>query len=129
MAVPARVDEARGRVDQQPEPPQRALALEPRDQVVGQRHALERRAEHELPRVQDERPVAVDLDQLGQLLLRLLDVDERVARVVEDAKEAVDAHVDARRLEQRLVVGVDPDPTLREQPPDRPVGEDHSGRF
>ena len=40
-------------------------------------------------------------------------------------EEAVDAHVDARRLEQRLVVGVDPDPTLREQPPDRPVGEDH----
>ena len=30
-----------------------------------------------------------------------LDVDERVARVVEDAEVAVDAHVDARRLEQR----------------------------
>jgi len=28
-------------------------------------------------------------------------------------------------LQQHLVVGVDPDPTLREQPPDRPVGEDH----
>src|SRR5204862_7466990 len=46
-------------------------------------------------------------------------------RVVEDAKEAVDAHVDARGLHERLVVGVDPDPTLLEQPPDRPVGEDH----
>ena len=66
--------------------------------------------------MQDERPVVVDLDQLGQLLLRLLDVDERVARVVEDAEVAVDAHVDARRLQQRLVVGVDPDATLREEP-------------
>src|SRR5204863_10005463 len=65
---------------------ERALALQPRDQVVGQRHALERRAEHELAGVEDEGPVVVDLDQLGQLLLRLLDVDERVAGVVEDRK-------------------------------------------
>ena len=64
-------------------------------------HALERRAEHELAGVEDERLVAVDLDQLGQVLLGLLDVDERVAGVAEDAEVAVDAHVDARRLEQR----------------------------
>src|SRR5689334_20793548 len=76
--------------------------------------------------MEDERPLVVDLDQLRQLLLWLLDVDERVARVVEHPEEAVDADVDARRLQQRLVVGVDPDPTLREQPPDRPVGEDHA---
>src|SRR6476659_594963 len=75
--------------------------------------------------MEDERAVAVDLDELRQVLLRLLDVDEGVARVVEDAEVAVDAHVDARGLEQRFVVGVDPDPTLREQPLDRPVGEDH----
>ena len=53
---------------------------------------------------------ALDLDELGQVLLRLLDVDERVARVAEDAEVAVDTHVDARRLEKALVVGVDFDP-------------------
>ena len=126
MAVPAGVDEAGGRVDQQPEPAERALALEPRDEVVRQRDALERRAEHELAGVQDERLVAVDLDELGQLLLLLLDVDVRVARVAEDAEEAVDAHVEARRLHQRRVVRVDADPALVEQSPDRAVGEDHA---
>jgi len=44
------------------------------------------------------RAVVIDRDLLGQLLLRLLDVDERIARVVEDAEVAVDAYVDARRL-------------------------------
>ena len=45
--------------------------------------------------------VVVDLDELGQLRLLGLDVDERVAVVVEDAEEPVDADVDARRLQQR----------------------------
>ena len=70
--------------------------------------------------------VLVDLDELGQVLLRLLDVDVRVARVVEDAEEAVDADVDARRLEQRRVVRIDPDPPLVEQPRDGSVGKDHA---
>ena len=129
MAVPAGVDEARGRVDQQPEPAERALPLEPGDEVVGQPHPLERRAEHELAGMEDERRLVVDLDELGQLLLLLLDVDVRVARVAEDAEVAVDAHVDARRLHQRLVVRLDLDPALAEQAPDRPVGENHRARF
>ena len=70
--------------------------------------------------------VALDLDQLGEVLHRLADVDERVARVVEDAEEAVDPHVDARGLQQRLVVRLDLDAALREQPADRPVGQDHA---
>ena len=55
VPVPAGVDEPGGRVDQEPEPPERALALEARDEVVGQADPLERRAEHELAGVQDER--------------------------------------------------------------------------
>ena len=126
VAVPARVDEAGGRVDQEPEPPERRLPLEPGDEVVRQRDPLERRAEHELARVEDERPLLVDLDELGQVLLRLLDVDERVARVAEDAEVAVDADVDARRLEQRRVVRVDLDAALVEQALDGSVGKDHA---
>src|SRR5262249_35547570 len=127
VSVPARVDEAGGGVDQQAQPAEGALAVQPPDEVVGKADPLERRAEDELAGVEDERPVVGDLDQLGQLLLRLLDVDERVARVVEDAEEAVDADVDARRLEERLVVGLDPDPVCLEKTPDRSVGEDNGG--
>src|SRR5215210_4129397 len=76
--------------------------------------------------MEDEGALVVDLDELRQLLLRLLDVDERVARVVEDAEVAIDAHVDARGLEQGLVVRVDLDPTFADQPADRAVGENHA---
>ena len=110
-----------------PSRPSARLALEPRDEVVGQPDALERRAEHELAGMEDERVLVVDLDELGQLRLLDLDVDERIAVVVEDAEEPVDADVDARRLEKRLVVRVDLDPPLGEQAGDRRVGEHHSG--
>ena len=52
-----------------PSLPERRLSLEPRDEIVGQRDALERRAEHELARMEDERLVVRDLDELGQPLL------------------------------------------------------------
>ena len=125
MAVPARVDEAGGRVDEQPEPAERALALEPGDEVVGQRDPLQGRAEHELARVEDERLLGVDLDELGQPLHLLLDVDEGVARVAEDAEELVHADVHAGGLQQLLGVRVDADPALVEQAPDGAVREDH----
>jgi hypothetical protein len=75
--------------------------------------------------MEDERRLVVDLDQLRQVVLRLADVDVRVAGIVEDAEEPVDAHVDARRLQQGVVVRIDLDPPLFEQTPDRPVGQDH----
>ncbi len=125
VAVPARVDEARRRMDEQPEPPQRALALEPRHQVVGQLDPLERRAEHELAGVQDERLAALDLDELGQPFLLPLHVDVRIPRVPEDPKEAIDAHIQAGRLHQGRVVWVDRDPALVDQAPDCSVGKNH----
>ena len=64
--------------------------------------------------MEDEGPLVVDLDELGQVLLWLLDVDVRIPSVVEDAEEAVDTDVDARRLEQRLVVRFDHDAPLVE---------------
>ena len=86
-------------------------------------------AEHELARVEDEGLVVVDLDELGQVLHRLLDVDVRVARVAEDAEVAVDANVDARRLDEALVERVDSDAPLGHEAADRAVGEDHRGNL
>ena len=71
VPVPTGVDESGGRVDQEPEPAERRLPVEARDEVVGEAHTLERRAEHELARVEDERGLVVDLDELGQVLLGL----------------------------------------------------------
>ena len=68
MAVQPGVDEPGRRVDEQPEPAQARLALEPGDEVVGERHPLERGAEHELAGVEHERAVVGDLDQLGEVL-------------------------------------------------------------
>jgi hypothetical protein len=81
-------------VRQESQAPQRALALEPRRQVVGQADPLEGGAEHELPRVQDERLVGLGLDQPGEFRLVGLRVDEGVLVVVEQAEVAVESHVD-----------------------------------
>src|SRR5204862_7616812 len=55
MTRPSRVDEARGRVDEQPETPERAFAFQARDDRVAERDLLEGAAEDELARVKDER--------------------------------------------------------------------------
>ena len=108
-----------------PEPAETGLALEAADDVVGKLHPLERLAEDELAGVQDERLVAGDLDQLGQLLHRLAHVDVRVASVVKDPELAVGAHVDARRLDQRLVEWVEDDAARLDLGADGPIGEHH----
>ena len=108
-----------------PSRPSDDLPLQSGDEVVGQRHALERRSEDELARVEDERLVVRHLDELRELLLLGLDVDERVARVPEHAEQAVAADVEARRLHETGVVGVDADPARLDQPPDGAVGEHH----
>ena len=63
----AGIGEAGGRVHLQAEAAERALAVEPRDEIVGQADALERRAEHELAGMEDERAAVVDLDELGEV--------------------------------------------------------------
>src|SRR6266511_3760548 len=126
VAVPAGVDEPCRGVDEQSEPAKRRFPLEPGDEVVRKPDAFEGGAEHELAGVEDERPLVVDLDQLGQVLLWLLDVDERIARVVEDAEEAVNADVHARGREQRRVVRIDLDAPFFEEPRDGSIGENHA---
>ena len=86
------------------------LALQPAREVVRQSDLLERRPQHELARMQDERVVALRLDLRRQLVLLLSRVDVGVAGVLEDAEEAVQADVDARGLQHRRVPGVEHQP-------------------
>src|SRR3990170_4835477 len=126
MPVPARIDEACGRMDEQAEATERTLSFQAGHEIVGQRDALESRAEHELAGVEDECLVARHLDELGQLLLLRLDVDERIAGVAEDAEVAVDAHIEARWLHELGVERLDPDAAFGDESADRSIGEDHT---
>ena len=123
------IDVAGRRVDEQAESAQELLPLEPRDEIVGQLDPFERLAEHEFARVQDERLLVLDRDELGQVRLRRPDVDVRVAVVAEDPEAAVEVQVDRRRLQVRRVVRADDDPPGLELGPDVAVGEDaHASR-
>ena len=106
VAVPARVHVAGRRVDQQAEPAEARLALQARDEVVGDRDALQRGPQHELPGMQDERLVGLRLDELGEVLL-LLHVDERVPVVAEHPE------LGGRRAGPPTRVGRRPDRTGR----------------
>ena len=123
-ALPARVDEAGGGVDDQAEAPDRALALDRarrgrrearptpacargRTRRGGSRTA--RRARSSTSSVRfvggSRRSIAVD------------------AVVVEDAEGVAEPQVDERRLDHRLVPGIDDEAALLDQPADRAVGE------
>jgi hypothetical protein len=78
--------------------------------------------------VEDECLVALDRDELGELVHRLLHVDVGIAGVVEHPELAVDPHVDARGLDQRLVVGVEDQAPGGDLFLDRSVAEDHRGQ-
>src|SRR5215207_330544 len=72
------VDEARGRVGQQAQAAERTLALQSRRDVITERHGLVGRREYELAGMQNERLVALGLDQPGEVRLFLRWVDVRV---------------------------------------------------
>ena len=114
------------RVGQQAEAAERALALEARRDVVGQRDRLVGRGQHELARMQDERLVGPHLDEVGELGLILGRIDERVLVVVEQPEVPVEAHVDRRRLDHPRFVGLQPDALAIEFGPDVTIREKHA---
>ena len=57
--------------------------------------------------MQDERLALLRLDQAGQIVLARRRVDVGVAGVVEHPEQVVEPNIDARRLHQALVVGID----------------------
>jgi hypothetical protein len=94
-------------VGDQAQPSERALALQPGRDVVRQGDDLVGGGQRELTRVQDERLIALGLDQPGQV--RLLDggVDVGVLVVLEHPEVAVEPNVDTGRLDHLRVVGLD----------------------
>ena len=84
--------------------------------------------EDELAGVEDEGSLVVDLDEAGELLEVLLHVDDGHRVVEEDAEVAVEAHVDRRRLHERVVGRFEDDAAGGQLLADAPVGQDHGRR-
>ncbi len=115
-------------MNEQAQSAERTFPLQPRHEVVRQRHAFTCGPEHELAGMQDEDVVVLDLNELGEFLHVLLDVDVAHRVVAEHAEVAVDVEVDRRRLNARLVEWLDDDPAGGELFPDRTIGQDHRRR-
>src|SRR5690625_5578867 len=92
---------------EEPQPAQGTLALQPGREISRQGYLLQRGCEDELARVQDERLVRADLDQPCQV--RLLDrrIDVGILVVLEHPEETVEPDVDAGRLDETGVVGLE----------------------
>jgi hypothetical protein len=82
-------------VDDQPQAAQRALALDPGDEVVRQLDPLRRAPEDELAGMDDERLSVADRDVLGEVGRRVGQVDRLDAEVVEDPERRAEPEVDA----------------------------------
>ncbi len=75
--------------------------------------------------VDEERLVVLDLDGLREIVAGLADVDVGAVGLAEDAEDAAEAEVDARRLDGVGVQRLDDEPSRRQLLPDRPIAEHH----
>src|SRR5207249_11681529 len=123
-----RIDEPRGAVDEQAQPAERALPLDPRHHVVGKPDPLAGRAENEFVRVKDEWLLRRDLNELGEVVEWPREVDEGVTARAEHAKTVVEADVDRRGLDALRVERIDPDAAGIDRRADVTIGEDHRDR-
>ena len=78
--------------------------------------------------MQDERLVALRLNESGEVGLLYGRVDMRVPVILEDSEHAIETDVHARGLDHLLVVRVEPDPAGSELGADVTVGEEHGLR-
>lgn len=77
--------------------------------------------------MEDEGISVIDLDEAREFTEVLLHVDDRHGVVEEDPEGVIEADIDRRRLDARLVERLDRDPTSGQLLADRAVGEDHGG--
>ena len=124
-ALPARVAEAGGRVDDQPEAPERGLALDPRDDVVRQLDPLRACARGRTRRggSRTARPRAT-----STCSVRFVGGSRRSIAVTrwlwKTRNESPSRRSTLAGCTMRRVPRVDLDPAVLDQPADRPVGED-----
>src|SRR6267143_6357277 len=75
--------------------------------------------------MEDETLALSHLDQLGDVVQGLREVDEGVLARAEHAEEAIEPDVDGRRLHAAGIEWIDPDAAGRDGGTDVTVGQDH----
>lgn len=68
---------------------------------------FERSAEHELTWMKDKRIPLIHFHQAREIILPLLRINVRIARIIEHAKKAVHSNIDTGRLNELSVKRVD----------------------
>src|SRR5262245_3782170 len=99
VPLPTGIDVACGGMDKKPQPTQRTWPFQTCDKVIREFYPFERLTQDELARVEDERLIVSDREQLGQIGLFDPHVDVRVAVVPEHPKRAIQVEVDRRGLQ------------------------------
>jgi hypothetical protein len=112
-------------VDKEAESTERRLAFEASDDVVAEVDRLEGGAEHELAGMEDERMGRTRFNLACEVGLHGLRIDQWIPVVLEDAEPVITTNVDARRLNEGAVEGIDGDATGIDGFDDRSIGEDH----
>ncbi len=125
MPAEAGVDEPGGGVDQQAEPSEAGLALEPGRKIVAQGDDLVGGSQDELTGMQHERFLAERFNQTCQVGLVDGRIDVRVTVVLEDPEVAVQTDVHTRRLHHLRVIGLEHDALGFDRGSDIPVGQQH----
>ena len=112
-------------MDQDAEPAEAGLAVDPGHHVVGKPDALDRAAEDELAGVQHEGRPLRDLDQLGEVGVGVIRVDEFGGVIAKDPDPPAEPHVNARRLDLVVLDRLQLEAALGEQLSHGAVGQDH----
>jgi hypothetical protein len=111
-------------VHDEAEAPEGALTVEAPHEVGGDFDAFLCDREDEFAGVQDERVVAVDGFELGEVRHLELGVDDGQAVVTKDAELAAEAQVNAGGLEEALLPWLDDEPAGGDFLADAAVAED-----
>ena len=125
VAREAGVNEARRRVGEQAKAAKGGLALKARGNVVAEGHQLVGGAQDELAGVQHEGLIGAHVDLMSEVRLVRRRVNHRVAVVIEESEQAIQAHVDTGRLDQVPVERVELDTSRIQRGLDVAVTEQH----
>jgi hypothetical protein len=99
MTGETRVDKARRRVRQQPQPSERTLSLQASSDVIRQADHFEGGAQNKLTRVEHERLGGVHLDKPRQIGLVGRWIDVLILVIVEEAEEPIQSNIHAGGLD------------------------------
>lgn len=121
------IEKAGGRMDDETEPPERALALETPHQLVGHPCFFEEYPERELSRMENKRLCLGNRNLLHQVLGNITRIDDKIRIDIEDQEVTIEMNIITRRLETLRPKRLDSDFFTLQFLFDIAIGENHTG--